>query len=74
MVRHGATEISFISRTRSTQSRGLWRMVSTQSNQVSGWFYKSRAMPNQAKLIEIHSVRHGATRLLKRALVIGTYG
>ena len=25
-------------------------------------------MPNQAKLIEIHSVRHGAARLLKRAL------
>ena len=27
MVRHGATEIGFISRTGSTQSRGLWRMV-----------------------------------------------
>ena len=29
--------------------------------------YKSRAVPNQAKLIKIHSVRHGAARLLKRA-------
>ena len=54
MVRHGATETGFISRTRSTQSRG--------SNQVSGWFYKSRAVPNQVKLIEIHgSAQRGAT-------------
>ena len=27
MVRHGATEIGFISRTGSTQSRGILRMV-----------------------------------------------
>ena len=32
---------------------------SSQSNQVSSWFYKSRTASNQAKFVEIHSVWHG---------------
>ena len=61
VVRHGSTEICFISRTGSTQSRGLWRATRLSRTIKLVLSESHRAEPDRICLNSLGSTRWGTT-------------